>query len=179
MVTGYEETVRFRSYEKEKPVTNNKIGVRVEKARAFKKGKASDYLPELNVKLTPKVKKELASKGLIGSNISSFTVTPYRVFHKGLGHKRIKGELRRAIKDYLKYRELPKNEELLIGSLLRMKNDVKFLYARTNTLPGGSEDHWIHKSQSKGHLAQVHDWINKVFEKQGIQCSGCWRLNRI
>ena len=50
MVTGYEETVRFRSYEKEKPVTNNKIGVRVEKARAFKKGKASDYLPELNVK---------------------------------------------------------------------------------------------------------------------------------
>ena len=150
MFTGYEETVKFRSFEKDKPVTNNKIGVRVEKARVFKKGEPQDYIPEKTVKLTPKIKQELVTKGLITNSVNSFTVTPLRVFHKGLGHKRIKGELRKAIRDYLKNRESNKNEELLIGSLLRMKNDVKYLYARTNLLPGGNESHWIHQYLFKG-----------------------------
>lgn len=150
MFTGYEETVKFRSFEKNKPVTNNKIGVRVEKARTFKKGEPQDYIPEKTVKLTPKVKKELIEKGLITHSTNSFTVTPLRVFHKGLGHKRIKGELRAAIKNYLRNRESSKNEELLIGSLLRMRNDVKYLYARTNLLPGGNENHWINQYLFKG-----------------------------
>lgn len=134
--TGWEDRFRFASYEKKDLPESGKFGVTVEKLKNTK---------TIDLSKVTKLKKNLVKKGLISKDTNEFTSCDYLIKHSGLKHRHYKGELRRAIRAYLRLREREENRSMAEGMLLRAKNSVYRLYFKSNTLPGGSENHWINQ----------------------------------
>lgn len=89
----------------------------------------------------------------IAASVTSFTVSKQLVAHPGL-EKSMNGELKRAIRTYLRTREHPARRNMLESGLLRAKKFFKTLYAKTHTLPGGAENSWVNQYLFKGRVEE-------------------------
>lgn len=144
-VVGYDEVVNLKSIDP--PLS--KIGITVTPARYSKKhsdpAKRGQKIPTRIHRLSKVERSKLQAAGKIKHGDKSYTVDSFFVKHKGFGKKAVTGQLHQSIKTYLAFRELPENENILTGTLMRAKKTMKELYSRSNTLPLHDENSWVNK----------------------------------
>lgn len=163
--TGYDEIVRHVSTSP-KPRPTDGFGVTVLPAKYGKRhGHAGDVVPRKVVDLTdkPKLLKRLRDKKKISASANGFHIDTLLVKHAGLGHRTVRNPVRAAIRAYLRYREHPANLSMLEGALLRFYDDMRSLYATSNSLPLHDEESWVNqylfrnkKGQSGTRLHALH-----------------------
>jgi hypothetical protein len=106
------------------------------------------------VKMAKPLKGRLVKQGKVTRQQTEFTVQKVLVSHPGFGQRTVHGELKRAIRAYLKTREHPARRESLESGLLRARKFFKTMYAKTNTVPGGDEGSWINQYLFHGKAAE-------------------------
>lgn len=146
-VTGYNEVVCHRSIDE--PIPHGRFGITVKPAvyssrfpDADKRGKP---VAPRTKRLSKLERQKLLKDGKIKSGDSSFTVNTFFVHHDCLNKKNVSGQLKEAVRAYLRFRELPENQGMLEGALLRGRKAIRELYARTHTVPGGNESSWVNQ----------------------------------
>lgn len=150
--TGHREVYSHVSISKNEMPVHGQFGVRVE-PMVYRKGhpQAGKKIPRETVKLTDKIAKSLVKKGQIKSGQKEYYVDKYVVHHAYLNKRSVNNNfIRSAIRDYLRFRE--SNIDMLQGALIRARADIKDLYFRSHTLPGGDVNSWINRYLFKGEI---------------------------
>ena len=147
-ITGYNEVVRLRTGDK--PIEDGQFGISVKKATY------SDSFPDkdLRGKVIPTKKIKIGKK--LRSRIKKTVASEIEIQTLNVSHKCLGKSLNRyaisAVKNYLRWREKNGNESLMEGALLRARNSVKYLYAKTHLLPGGDEKNWVNRFLFHGEI---------------------------
>ncbi len=140
--TGYNETVKHASYEPALP-TNNRFGLSYKRATA----KNGTEIPRKTITMgkNSKLRQRLVEKGKLPARASKFTVDTWLFKHKGLNHRRFKGLLKQSVRAYLRLREREENRGQMEGALLRGREVIRRLYAKSNLCPQSNEASWINQ----------------------------------
>ncbi len=141
-VTGYTERIKHSS--DASPMPRKEYGVEYERARYSKQhtdaAKRGKLVPSQSVKLGKSARR---NKWATGRTV--FSVDTYRVRHNA--HNRsLNRVIKSAVKNYLRYRELDENREMMEGCLIRMRQAMRTLYAKCHLLPGNDEHSWINRA---------------------------------
>lgn len=130
-VTGYKETRTIRSCD---PAIPTQFGTTVTPLGSPRK-----------ITLSKPLKARLVKQGKITRQTNEITTQRVVISHPGFGKRTVHGQLKRAISAYLRTREHPLRRDMLESGLLRARETFRALYAKSHTLPGGSDDSWINQ----------------------------------
>lgn len=140
-ITGFHEIVRHKTGDK--PIDDGQFGISAKVAtysdNHHDKSLRGKPVPLRVVKLGKKLRSKIKKATSNEIKIQTFSVK-HKCLNKNLNRFTVS-----AIKNYLSWRERPGNESLMEGALLRARDSIKYLYAKTHLLPGGKEDSWVNR----------------------------------
>jgi len=138
-VTGYAEIVHHSSADPPMP-DNGKYGMTYDR-RCYSdnhpdKSKRGHPVPRQVKKIGKKLRKQL--------KVSQSEITIDQWLVKHLCHnKGMNRVLRGAVCNYLHYRE--DNPAMMEGAILRARDSLRYLYAKSHVVPGKSREHWLNR----------------------------------
>lgn len=169
--TGWHEVVHQHSTDAPMP-KNGENGVTYTRAKysdkhadAEKRGKE---IPRTAIALgkKSKLRERLLKAGKINYNDKQIFKETFHVTHEGLGNRRHKGMLKKAIDTYLRLREADSRRSQMEGALIRAKDDMRRLYAKNNRLAQNDENGWINQ------------WLFKNKAEEGSRLAALQQLSR-
>lgn len=143
--TGRDEFRKHWSYDA--PIPDGQFGITVTDVKYSQRHhdpeKRGKTIPVQTVAISPMVRKKLLERKAISPSTKNAQLSTLIVKHAYLGQRRVKGALRDAVQAYLRIRE--QNPKQMEGALLRQKNAMHYLYARSQILPQNDPDGWVNQ----------------------------------
>ena len=135
-LTGFSEVVKHTSQDKKPMPDQGMFGVSYERAKT----RAGVEIPRVVTKVSKALRRHVGQ-------VSELTVDTWRVRHDYF-NRSLSRTAKNAVTTYLRFRE--NNRLLMEGAILRMRNPLKYLYAKIHLLPEGNEDGWVNQALFHG-----------------------------